>query len=142
MKTKKLVSIFLCVALMLALSIPAFAANIAYSFNLRNTGTSFSTYTSNYNTKSYLSDPATIKCDSTDAPGYGYYMHLAYKSGLSYIKATDSYWYNTNSYLLHPSYLSGAAVLNRAYYIQGRIDNDYSGPYAISGVFNSDWTNP
>lgn len=137
---KKTISFLLVLTLIVALAVPVLAADISFAFNLMNSGQSFTTYTGGYNTKAYANDAATIKC-STNAAGYGYKLHLVRVGSGEWVQATDSYWYTGYDYVLHPMYLSGEAVVNRNYYIAGRIDDDYAGPYYASGLFNADWRN-
>lgn len=140
---KRTISFLLVLTLVVALAVPVLAADISFAFNLSNSGQSFTTYTGGYNTKEYLSDPATIKC-TTEAEGYGYKMHLVRKGGflgLGWDQATDSYWYSGVDYLLHPSYLAGEAEIGENYYIAGRIDDSCAGPFSAYGLFNSDWRN-
>lgn len=139
---KKAITLLLTLILVVAVAAPAFAADVSYAFNLSNSGQDFTTYTGAYNTKSYLNDAATIKC-TTNAAGYGYKMHLVHKGflGIGWVQATDSYWYTGTNYLLHPAYLSGKAQVNKNYYVAGRIDDSYAGPYYANGLFNSDYRN-
>lgn len=68
-KVRKLLSVALLVCVVGAFfASPAYAANIAYSFNLENTGTTYMMYTSASNTKSYASDPATVATTSMMRP--------------------------------------------------------------------------
>lgn len=137
---KKVVSLLLVLIMVAILAVPAFAANIAFSFNLSNNGRDYTTYKGGYNTKEIKTDPASIQC-TTDAKGLGYSLHLVRKGalGFSWVVATDTYWYRGTNYTLYPSYLEGENDVNIDYYIAGRIDDDYSGPYGATGRFNSDY---
>ncbi|GEM_PF-4740184 len=144
-KVRKLLSVALLVCVVGAFfASPAYAANIAYSFNLENTGTTYMMYTSASNTKSYASDPATVATTSNDAPGWGFAFLMAYYSNGHYYIATKTspaYWISGKG-IIHPAYLTNQNQINRAYYVGARIDNDYAGPYSCAGVFNSDYTTP
>lgn len=145
MKTKRVISIMLIFVFVLAGAAFVSAANVHYRFdNLTSSegNTEMTPYWGAYNTKTIKNDPATISCSDTDALGLGCLMYLGKKSGSTLIQATDQYWYNNNSYLLHPAYKSGMNTLNANYYIAARIDNDYAGPYYIEGYFNADYTTP
>jgi hypothetical protein len=146
MKIKRsIVCLAIAVMLISSLSITAFAADVAFSFNLSSTSgsTTFEPYTDGYNTKVYLNDAATVKVTSNNAPGYGYAYRMFYKVlGLVYTNASvtsPTYWVSGNG-TVHPAYASGKNEVGRKYYVAGRIDNDYTGPYASAGTFNSGYT--
>ena len=123
---------------LLLLSSVAFAGDKAFSFNLENTGTQFITYTGDYNTKSYSTHPAAVKLTYNNAQGGGYYIHLSYKNIFgAFFPATENKWFS-GVVQQKLGYLSGQNIVNRNYYISARIDNDYPGPYAVTGLFNSD----
>lgn len=139
---KKIVSILLVLAMIAAFTVPVFAANVGYSFNLTNEeGRDFTVYKDASNTKLYVSQPGSIRC-TTNAMGLGYRMHLVAKNwfGLSWPQATVSNWFSGTNVVRHPEFLENMAKENKDYYIAGRIDDDYSGPYYANGVFNSDNT--
>lgn len=140
MKKTKILSGILCLMLIASLAIPASAAvvNPEYYFELSNTGTSFSRAENpKYNHKTQPNDPATIYCANTDAPGWGYYLHLRSKEdGIE----TYNYWYNNTNRLRHPTYVNQAYANEKDYCVWGRIDNDYHYTYFIIGEFNADYT--
>lgn len=146
MKLTRILSGFLCLVLVMSLSVTAFAANEDYSFKVTaeegNTDEFYDEYR-NYNYKTQPSDPATIKCYKVPAsdplPGLGFYLHLVNEASNIY---TYSYWYNNDNPLRHPTYVNLANANHKNYCIKGRFDNDYGGTYELSGVFNADYTNP
>lgn len=144
-KIRKMLAIALLVCVVGVLFVaPAYAENVAFSFNLDNTGTTYRMYTGASNTKSYANDPATVATTSNDAPGWGYAFLMAYYSNGKYYTATKTspaYWISGKG-IIHPPYLTDQNKVNRAYYVGARIDNDYAGPYSCAGVFNSDYTTP
>lgn len=144
-KFKRLLVVALLVCIVGTLfATPAYAANVAYSFNLENTGTTYMMYTSASNTKVYASDPATVATTSNNAPGWGFAFLMAYYSDGHYYIATrtsPAFWISGKG-ITHPAYLPNQNITNRAYYVGARIDNDYAGPYSCAGVFNSDYTTP
>lgn len=142
MKISRILSAMLCLILIVGLAPSAFAANESY-YLLTNAEVGNTSYfqdeNPNFNKKTQADDPATIKCVSTNAPGWGYYMRLVNDPNSIY---TLSYWYNSTNNLRHPTYVNQAYANNKYYYIEGRFDNDYGGTYSISGVFNADYTTP
>ncbi len=144
-RTKKLIAmIILVVIISISTVIPAYADNVAYSFNLENTGTTYMMYTGASNTKVYAGDAATVKTTSNNAPGWGFAFLMAYyDSGHYYIatKTSPAYWISGMG-IIHPAYRTNQNITGRAYYVGARIDNDYTGTYSCAGVFNSDYTNP
>lgn len=142
MKISKLLSLVLCMIMVMCLALPASAAvvNPMFEFSLANTGTAFTEDTALYheNTKTQPNDPATIYCTYTNAPGWGYYLHLRSTVGGF---ETLNYWYNNTNRLRHPTYVSLASANGKTYRVWGRIDNDYYDTYSIYGEFNADHTN-
>ncbi len=136
MKKKIIASLMLSI-LALSFVSSALAENVPYSFSMTNTGTTCYVYSEQGNTKVNINDDAKIKCITTDAPGYGYYLGLC---NSSYSQATVKKWYGVNGRTRKHEYLPGKAVVGHTYYITGRIDNDYTGTYDITGLFNSDNT--
>lgn len=51
--------------------------------------------------------------------------------------ATSGQWIS-GAGIKYLNYLSGKNVVGRAYYVAGRIDNDYHNTYSCNGYFNSD----
>lgn len=142
MKKAKILSGILCLMLVTGLATPASAAvvNPEFKFSLSNTGTAFTEDKNpkHKNTKTQPNDPATIYCADTDAPGWGYYLHLrSTEGGIE----TYNYWYNNTNRLRHPTYVNLASADKKTYRVWGRIDNDYYNTYSISGEFNADYTN-
>lgn len=142
MKISKLLSLVLCMVMVMCLALPASAAvvNPIFEFSLENTDTAFTEDTTLYheNKKTQPNDPATIYCTYTNAPGWGYYLHL--RSTVGGVE-TLNYWYNNTNRLRHPTYVNLANANGKTYRVWGRIDNDYYGTYRISGEFNADYTN-
>lgn len=141
MKVSKFLSLVLCMAMVMSLASPASAAviNPPFQFSLTNTKASFNEdLNNNRNRKTQPNDPATIYCARTDAPGWGYYMHLLSTDNSV---QTFNYWYNNTNNLRHPTYMDQANSDQKDYRIRGRIDNDYNGTYYIFGEFNADYTN-
>lgn len=141
MKKSIILSGLLCLMLITSLATPASAAviNPEFEFSLTNSGTTFKPDTNpkHINKKTQANDPATIYCANTNAPGWGYYMHL--KSTVDGVE-TYNYWYNNTNRLRHPTYVNQAAADQKEYRVWGRIDNDFTGPYTIKGEFNADYT--
>lgn len=126
MKKTKILSGILCLMLVTGLATPASAAvvNPEFKFSLSNTGTAFTEDKTpkHENTKTQPNDPATIYCTYTNAPGWGYYLHLrSTEGGIE----TYNYWYNNTNRLRHPTYVSLASANGKTYRVWGRIDNDY-----------------
>lgn len=111
------------------------AANQSFTFHMTNTGTTMYVATTNSNQKLYTDQDATVKVNSVNAAGYGYRLALV---NSSYTIATSQKWYNYNGQKKYHSFLSGMSEYGMKYYMCGRIDNDYDGPYDCSGLFNSD----
>ena len=133
---KKFVSFVLIVVFLISFANITFAATQSFQFDLANSGSVYYVYTGNSNTKIHLEDEATIKCDYTNAPGFGYRLGLC--NGNTYAKATEKKWYGTNGKCRNHSYDNGMAIVNESYRVSGRIDNDYPGPYTIQGRYNAD----
>lgn len=142
MKKSKILSGILCLMLVASFATPASAAviNPEFEFSLTNTGTSFTEdeNETHKNKKTQPNDPATIYCADTNAPGWGYYIHL--RSTVGGVE-TYNYWYNNTNRLRHPTYVNQAAADQKVYRVWGRIDNDYTAEYFIKGEFNADYTN-
>ncbi len=142
-KTTKAFSLLLSLVLsMTVLALPARAENVEYYYYVTQAAGSTAMHHDlyeNVNLKTLADDPATIKCTGTDAPGYGFYLRLISKSADNY---TRSYWYNSSNYLRHPVYEDQASANKKYYLIEGRFDNDYTGTYYITGLFNADYTSP
>lgn len=142
MKVSKFLSLVICMVMVMSLASPASAAviNPEFEFSLANTGTRFTQDTNpqHKNTKTQPNDPATIYCADTNAPGWGYYIHL--RSTVGGVE-TYNYWYNNTNRLRHPTYVDQANANQKVYRVWGRIDDDYNGTYTIRGEFNADYTN-
>lgn len=137
---RKAICIMLGIALIMTLSIPAFAANEPFFFQLRGEQTKrMHAYLNTYNVKENENDCATIKTTYNEAPGYGYMLRLGTRIGTTtdLIYATKSYWYSKIT-LLYPAYESGRAIKGEKYYVEGRMDNDYTSTYLVEGVYNAD----
>lgn len=136
MRKSRILAVFCALVMVVNLATTAFAADVSYNFNLSNTGTTMVRSTGT-NQKVIANNAATIRCANTNALGWGYYMRLHSTAGN---QLTYSYWYNNTNNLRHPSYLNPSQANLKYYYIEGRIDNDYGGPFSISGTFNADET--
>lgn len=147
---------FLVAALIISMAVPAFAANESFSFTVVGDQTqTFKVYTGTSNVKTIAGHPATIMTDQNttfppDIPNWA--LRLYYYSGYNsasdasskyYTKATNIAWM-TGYYTAHPSYLEGQNIINRSYYIAGRLDDGVTDPnaYRASGKFNADYTTP
>ncbi len=142
MKLFRIFSLALCIMIVFSLSIPAFAANEDYYFNITQGIGSTVIKQDDYgktNQKTQANDAATIKCGYTTAPGWGFYLHL---KSTDYASSTSYYWYNNTNSLRHPGYVNLSIANWKYYFIEGRFDNDYAGTYSILGKFNADYTNP
>ena len=140
MKVSKMLSLVLCMVLVMSLASPASAAviNPTFKFELTNHGKTFSDDSKgNTNKKTQPNDPATIYCAYTNAPGWGYYIHLrSTEGGIE----TYNYWYNNTNRLRHPTYVDQAHSDGKSYKVRGRIDDEYNSIYVIEGEFNADYT--
>lgn len=137
---RKMICIMLCIAFVMSFSLSAFAANEPFYFRLRGEQTKrMYAFLDAYNVKVFENNCATIKTTYNEAPGYGYLLRLGTRIGttstLQY--ATASYWFSGATYR-YPAYVSGRAIVGEKYYIEGRVDNDYTNTYLVEGVFNAD----
>lgn len=147
--TKVIISGLMIVCVLFSMVFPAFAANESFSFYLPNTDTTYSVCTSFSNVKVYANDRATVKTTSNNAPGWGMAFCMKHRyigsDGLPHYQTdtvtSPAFWISGLG-TVHPTYLSGHNITNRAYYVAARIDNDYTGYYSSAGKFNSDYTNP
>lgn len=92
MKLSRLFSCILCVVMVFSLAVPAFAANEDYYFNITQKKGSTSIQNDEYgntNHKTQPNDAGTIKCGYTNAPGWGFYLHL---KSTDYTSSTLYYW--------------------------------------------------
>lgn len=125
--------------------LPVSAANQSFAFNLGNTDTTYNTYWGAYNTKVYASNPGTVRTSYNNAPGAGFSFVLKctepYDGAIvgpgPMVIATSGQWIS-GAGIKYLNYLSGKNVVGRAYYVAGRIDNDYHNTYSCNGYFNSD----
>lgn len=139
MKNRRIVAAILMLVLVLS-TVSALAADQAYSFslNLPIGNTTMYIDTTNSNQKVYAANDGTVKCSSTNAPGYGYLLCLANKK--NYAQATGTRWLSYAGQKKYLAYLSGQNIVGDSYHVAGRYDNDYTGSYGIDGMFNSDKT--
>lgn len=135
---KKMLAITLVILSLLTVSTTAFAADQAYSFNL-TVEDGYRVYTNTSNQKVVKNDKGTIKCTTTNAPGYGYRMGLCHTSDMGYLMATTEAWLKTNK-TRYVSYHDKDTAFGKSFHAYGRIDDDYYGPYSISGFYNADET--
>lgn len=137
---RKAICIMLGIALIMTLSIPAFAANEPFFFKLHGEQTKrMHAYLNTYSVKENENDCATIKTTYNEALGYGYMLRLGTRIGTTtdLIYATKSYWYS-GLIQRYPAYESGRAIEGEKYYVEGRMDNDYTRTYLVEGVYNAD----
>ena len=156
MTIKRILICVLSLTIIAAMSISAMAENVAYSFNIRDTGRNMNLYDDMTNRKLFTNQSSTIYCANTttdiaDANGQyelsgttyplGVRLALCYYAHGAYMTATSQYWYKSGRGE-HPTFVSGAAAVNRDYYIWGRVDDSYYDDtvFAINGWFNSDYT--
>lgn len=144
--------LFLVAVMVISLTVPAFAANESYSFDLEGDGEkTFNIYTDASNKKTIDSDPATVSTNSnTEIPyrtSVAFKMYYKAKSSDSdskdpdYTQATNAAWVS-GYYTVHPTYLTGKAVKGRSYYVGCRLDDSVQGEYHVEGKFNADYTTP
>lgn len=156
---RRIVMLCLIMAAMSSLTIPAFAANEDYDFSLK--GNQKQVYTvcngAEYspNVKTIPDNPATIKVASGTtfpANGYVWAFRLYYSSSYNGNSDASNKYYSpaTNPLFVrgydtfHPTYLAGENIINRAYWIGGRLDDRVTDVnyYVATGKFNADYTNP
>ena len=137
---RKTICIMLGIALIMSLTIPAFAANEPFYFRLQGEQTKrMHAYLNTFSVKENQNDRATIRTTLNKAPGYGYMLRLGTRIGTStdLLYATESYWYS-GLIRRYPAYESGRAIKNEKYYVEGRMDNDYTSTYLVQGEYNAD----
>lgn len=137
---RKTICVMLGIALIMSLAIPAFAANEPFYFRLHGEQTRrMYAYLNTYSVKKIVDDCATIKTTYNEAPGYGYMLRLGTRIGtstqLNY--ATVSYWFS-GIIRRYSDYEPGKAILDEKYYVEGRMDNDFTDTYLVEGVYNAD----
>lgn len=135
---KKTMTTMLALILMVSIAIPAFAADQAYYFNL-TVEDAYRVYTATSNQKVIRNDDATIKCTETNAQGYGYRMGLCYDASNSYLMATEETWMKTGR-TRNVAYFDNDEAFGNYFHAYGRIDDDYYGPFEITGYYNADET--
>lgn len=135
---KKIIATALVLMTIMSLFITASAADQPYYFNL-TVNDSYRVYTSTSNQKVIKNDDGTIKCTTTDALGYGYRMGLCFGAAHGYLMATSEAWLKTGK-TRYVSYHNKDDAFGEYFHAYGRIDDDYYGPYSISGYFNADET--
>lgn len=77
---KRVPALLIALIICSSFTVPALAADKAFSFNQGNTGQTYITYTSTYNTKVYSGNPATVKVSTNTAEGYGFAFRMHYKN--------------------------------------------------------------
>lgn len=137
---RKIICFSLCVAFIMSFALTTFAANEPFYFRLQGEYVKrMHAFLNTYNVKVIEDDNATIATTYNEAPGYGYYLRLGTRIGttstLGY--ATKGYWFSGKT-LRYPAYEEGKAVVGQKYYIEGRVDNDYTDTYLVEGLFNAD----
>ena len=140
---RRIICISFCIAFIMILAMPAFAAIEPFYFRLQGESIKrMHAYLNTYNIKAFENHNATIKTTYNEAPGYGYYLRLGTRvaNTTTLAPATRGYWFSGIE-LLYPAYDEGKAVVGQKYYVEGRVDNDYTDTYLVEGLFNADEVN-
>lgn len=142
---KKLLSkIFLSMVMCtLLVAGPVSAATLVpYNFELGNTGTNITHFSSGYNKKVYSSDPWTLKVKSITYASGSYGVRFVpvqydiYTASNEKICTQSGVWRNGAGYTTVAFSSSDAALTN--YKLGARQDDDYYSTFKASGWFNAD----
>lgn len=145
MKVKKLILLAAVIgALLVPSGVFAGTSNI-YTFTLGNTGTTFTHYTSNTDTKAVESDPWTINVDTISTSGsYGIRFAPAKcddSNSVTSVCTQSGRWLTVTGWTT-TAYASGDNVVKQKYKLAARQDDSYYSYFYSSGWYDADYVKP
>lgn len=139
-KMKKLLIVFLMIAVLLPAKVYANSSNI-YTFTLGNTGTVFNKFTSNMDQKSSATDPWTLQVETINCSGnYGirFAPAMCDSTGtVTRVCSESGRWMNATG-KVRTTYDSGDAARGVYYKLAARQDSAYYNSFYSSGWYDAD----